>query len=245
MLFKDKLQFNSLVNVFNFKSGDYSLYSLKNSKEHKEVLSSSEEKERIVLVLKGSIAVNGNTLREKDMMYIPIGRSVEINASSPSVTFIAEAKGTKKYDQYVKKYTDATKLQIGQTTFRRIVVTSIGEKDPANRLIGGYVEDSKGEWSSYPPHRHDDKPEAYIFYGIDPGFAVQLVMNGESEQAYVVHDYDTVLIERGYHPHVNTSLTGSAYAWIICAPEDARNMEVMMHPAFNEVVLGKSHLTVK
>ena len=243
MLFKDRQEFNSLLNVFTF--GDYSLYSIKNTGQHRETLPAKDKQERLIFSLNGSITVNGVNLKEKDMMYVPIGTKAEVSADTPSVIFIAESSGTKKYDQYVKSYSEATKIQIGQPTFRRTVVTSVGEKDPANRLIGGYVEDSKGEWSSYPPHKHDDKPEAYIFYGINPGYAVQLILDEGDERAYVVHDYDTVLIPRGYHPHVNTSLKGGSYAWIICAPQEARNMEVVIHPAYREVNLGKSHLTIK
>ena len=178
-------------------------------------------------------------------MYLPLGDNARIESNSDSVIFIAESIGSKKYAPYVKKYADDQKMKIGQPTFRRTVVQSITESDPANRFIAGYVEDSIGEWSSYPPHKHDDKPEAYIFYGLDPGFGVQLILDGEDERAYVVHDYDAVLIPRGYHPHVNTSLRGGNYAWVISAPPDSRNLAVEIHPAFKEVNLGKSHLSIK
>ncbi|MGI0081622.1 MAG: 5-deoxy-glucuronate isomerase, partial [Nitrososphaerales archaeon] len=177
--------------------------------------------------------------------YIPLGTDLVISAEKDSVVFIAEGVATRKYEFYIKKYREAERMRIGQRTFQRTVIVSIGEGDPSNKFIAGYVEDSIGEWSSYPPHRHDDKPEAYIFYDIDPGFAVQLVMDGSDEKAYVVHDYDTVLITRGYHPHVNTSLKGSSYAWVISAPSDDRNLNVEIHPAFKEVELGKSHLKIK
>ncbi len=88
-------------------------------------------------------------------------------------------------------------------------------------------------------------PEAYIFYGINPGFAVQLVLDEEEQQAYVVHDYDTVLIPKGYHPHVNTSLTGSKYAWIISAPPENRHLSVTIHPAFKNVKVGRAHYKVE
>jgi 5-deoxy-D-glucuronate isomerase len=245
VLYKHTAKFDSVVKVFDYHG--YSLYEYKSRDQFsREIPFDSKEKERLVFSLRGAISVNGIDLDEKDMMYIPRGISkLNLSSANGSVIYIAETIGTKKYDQYVKRYKDAPRMSIGQPTYRRSVVVTIGEKDPANRFIAGYVEDSLGEWSSYPPHKHDDKPEAYIFYGIDPGFAVQIVIDGKDEQAYVVHDYDTVLIPRGYHPHVNTSLTGSNYAWIISAPPTNRNLGVEILPAFKEVELGKSHLSIK
>ena len=228
-----------------FDVDGYALYSVKTAGNFHADLGSRSDKERIVLSLKGDITANGRGLQEKDMMYVPIEEKLQIESKGPSVIFIAEADASKKYPSYVKKYSEANRMKIGQPTFRRTVVQSITENDPANRFLTGYVEDSLGEWSSYPPHKHDDKPETYIYYGLDPGFGVQLILDGDEEKAYVVHDYDAVLIPKGYHPHVNTSLRGGSYAWLIAAPPDARNMAVDIHPAFKEVNLGKSHLSIK
>ncbi len=246
MLYKNNAeQYDSLVKVFEYHG--YNLYSYKSHSQFSRKLTfDSSKKERITFSLKGRIRVNGIDLDEKDMIYLPVGSSeLKLESSEGSVVFVAETDGVKKCDQYVKKYSAATKMSIGQPTYRRSVVVSIGEKDPANRFIAGFVEDSLGEWSSYPPHKHDDKPEAYIFYGVNPGFAIQVVLDGESEEAYVVHDFDTVLIPKGYHPHVNTSLTGSNYAWIISAPPDNRNLGVEILEAYRNVELGRSHLSIK
>jgi 5-deoxy-glucuronate isomerase len=243
MLVKNSKKYDGLVTVFDYKG--FLLHSYKSRAAFTKNFKLNPEKEKIVFSLKGGIKVNGKELEEKDMMYLPKGSEVKVESSGESVIFIAESDASEKYAPYVKKYRDTEKLKIGQPTFRRSVVTMIGEKDPANKFIAGYVEDSLGEWSSYPPHKHDDKPEAYTFFGVDPGFAIQAVLDGEEERAFVVHDYDTVLIPKGYHPHVNTSLRGSSYAWIISAPADNRNLGVEIHPAFKEVNLGKSHLTIQ
>jgi len=228
-----------------FDLDGFALHCIKTSGNFTQDVPGIANKERLIFSLKGEISVNGTRLAEKDMMYLSLGENARIESKGDSVIFIAETPGTKKYSPYVRKYADAPRMKIGQPTFRRTVVQSITENDQANRFIAGYVEDSVGEWSSYPPHKHDDKPEAYIFYGLNPGYGVQLILDGDDERAYVVHDYDAVLIPRGYHPHVNTSLRGGAYAWVISAPPDARNMNVVIHPAFKDVNLGKSHLTIK
>jgi len=228
-----------------FDLDGFSLRCLKTSSVFEYEFPGVAGKERLVFPLLGGVTVNGTSLAEKDMMYLPLGEPARVKTNGSAVVFVADTKGSQKFAPYVKKYADAQKMKIGQPTFRRTVVQSITEADPANRFIAGYVEDSIGEWSSYPPHKHDDKPEAYIFFGLNPGFGVQLILDGDDERAYVVHDYDAVLIPRGYHPHVNTSLRGGSYAWVISAPSDSRNLGVEIHPAFREVNLGKSHLSIK
>lgn len=243
MHFKNKLKDNGLIKVFDYDG--FSLHSFKNHLAEEELsLGPFENKEMLVFSLRNEIIVNGERLSEKDTAYIPI--TTKLNLSTPregSVVFIAESLGKKKYEFYVKRYSESQRMSIGKPTFRRTVIITIGENEKANRFIAGYVEDSLGEWTSYPPHKHDGKPEAYIYYGIDPGFAVQLVLDESDERAYVVHDYDTVLIPRGYHPQVNTS-NGGSYAWIISAPPNERNLAVEIHPAFRQVDLGKSHLSI-
>jgi 5-deoxy-glucuronate isomerase len=243
MLYKNKKIKDSLTRVFDY--GGFSLCNFQSSAGSEFRFDRSNHKERLAFSLSGEIQVNGQDLDEKDIAYLPIGSDLEISSKEASVVFVAETEGERKYEPYVKKYKEATRMPVGKETFRRTVVVSVGEKDPANKFIAGYVEDSLGEWSSYPPHKHDGKPEAYIFYGIDPGFSIQVLLQEDKEQAFVVHDYDSVLIENGYHPHVSTSLTGTNYAWIISAPPHNRNLGVEIHPSFQEVNLGKSHLTIK
>lgn len=233
---------NELSKVFDYNG--FAEYCLNADRAVKVDLGVKPNKERLVFSLKGELSVNGRELSEKDMMYLPIGSPGLLETKGSAIAFVAESSGSKKYEPYVIKYSGAPRMNIGQQSFRRTVVQTITEKEPANRFIAGYVEGSPGEWTSFPPHKHDDKPEAYTFYNVDPGFAIQVVLDGDDEKAYVVHDYDTVLIERGYHPEVNTSLTAGCYAWVISAPEDSRNLGVEIHPAFTGINLGKSHLTI-
>ena len=70
-----------------------------------------------------------------------------------------------------------------------------------------------GNWSSYPPHKHDvDNPpveaaleETYYFRLRDPeGYAFQRLYtsDGRIDDTYKVEDGDLLLIHEGYHPFV-------------------------------------------
>ncbi len=115
---------------------------------------------------------------------------------------------------------------------------------PAHRLIVVEVFTPAGNWSSFPPHKHDvhnppgevDLEEIY-YYRIErpEGFAVQKVYTADRriDETLTVRDGELVLVPEGYHPVVAAhgynvyylnALAGSArslaasddpdYAWV-------------------------------
>jgi len=115
---------------------------------------------------------------------------------------------------------------------------------PAQRLLLVEVYTPSGNWSSYPPHKHDihnppdevDLEELY-YYKVDrpEGYAIQRVYttDGRLDQTLTVRDGELVLVPEGYHPVVAAhgynvyylnALAGSArsmaasddpdYAWV-------------------------------
>jgi 5-deoxy-glucuronate isomerase len=84
---------------------------------------------------------------------------------------------------------------------------------PAHRLLLVEVYTPSGNWSSYPPHKHDvhnppaevDLEEVY-YYRIDrpEGFAIQRVYTPDRrlDATLTVRDGELVLIPEGYHPVV-------------------------------------------
>jgi len=200
------------------------------------------DRERLVVVLEGSAEINGQVLGERDMIYLPRGSRVSIRSLAMSNIYIAEAPAAGQHRAYVKMYREAEEVEVGVESYRRRVRVMIGEGDPADSLLAGYTEGERGAWTSYPPHRHDEKPEVYVFYGMGRGFAVQMIFGEEFEEAYIVRDRDVVLITKGYHPNVCTSLAGCKYLWIISAPIGKRDLSVTIHPDFRDVPMGRSHV---
>lgn len=102
----------------------------------------------------------------------------------------------------------------GKDNWQRYVRTSIGNNLPAKKIIFGETVNPPGNWSSYPPHKHDafvppnEVPLEEIYYfQVNPsqGFGVIRVYTDKSDpspldEIYVVENGDTVVIPRGYHP---------------------------------------------
>ncbi len=99
----------------------------------------------------------------------------------------------------------------GQGTNTRHVRNILPETAEAESLLVVEVVTPGGNWSSYPPHKHDtdDPPhetyleETYYHRLARPeGFAFQRVYtdDGSLDETMAVHDRDVVLVPKGYHP---------------------------------------------
>jgi 5-deoxy-glucuronate isomerase len=129
--------------------------------------------------------------------------------------------------------------EVGHGNWSRTVRTIIGPEHAAVRLLLGETINPPGNWSSYPPHRHDrqDPPrevnleEVYLFK-VDPpgGFGVQIRYDlGGAEEAFLVHDDDIAVIRAGFHPVVAASGYSLYYLWVMAG--EGRVMIPYLDPA--------------
>ncbi len=93
----------------------------------------------------------------------------------------------------------------------RQINSMLGPEFPAHRLIVVEVYTPAGNWSSFPPHKHDvhspprevDLEEIYYYRIQRPeGFAVQRVYTSDRsiDETMTVRDGEMVLVPEGYHP---------------------------------------------
>jgi 5-deoxy-glucuronate isomerase len=204
--------------------------------------------ESVVTPLHGSVTAvvdaQPMALSEKDVCYISRGVAFSVKSDEDADVLWAQAPASKEHPSYVKRFADVEPVVSGADTYRRHIYTLIGEKDLAERFIVGFVEGDSGNWTSFPPHRHDGKPEVYVYYGMGKRFGLQVVA-GSEETAYLVREGDAVLFERGYHPNVATPGVGMRFAWIISAEPTERNLSVELHPDYKDMPMGQTHLTTK
>ncbi len=93
---------------------------------------------------------------------------------------------------------------------RRRIYDLLMNHEAASALFITEVHTPPGNWSSYPPHKHDvdDPPreselEEVYYYRMRPklGFALQRVYSGDGDldETVTARDGDVVLVPRGYH----------------------------------------------
>jgi 5-deoxy-glucuronate isomerase len=95
----------------------------------------------------------------------------------------------------------------------RQIIDILPASAAADRLLVCEVLTPSGNWSSYPPHKHDrhappvesDLEETYYYRFRDPeAYGIQRLYTGDgrADQVMTVRHGDLVLIHEGYHPFV-------------------------------------------
>ena len=186
---------------------------------------SGDDREVGVVVLEGSVRLRagGRVFGEvgsRASVFEPIpapvllvepGASLEIAALSPARIALAGAPGG---DLRTTRLIESSSIRVeargsGQTA--RTVRHLLPPDAAAGRLILVEVVTPGGNWSSYPPHKHDveDQPresqleELYYYRFAQPqGWAFQRVYSADRslDEAATPMDGDAVLVPRGYHP---------------------------------------------
>ncbi len=181
-------------------------------------------------------------------IYLPPGADCTITATSETEAAIATAPADRPGEIAVVRPEDV-KIHFarGKGFFVRDVHDIIVDNVPAQRLMIGETFNRPGEWSSYPPHKHDVnappnevKLEEIYFYKLHPpqGFGMQRIYSPERgiNDAYVVENDDTILIPFGYHPVAAAPGYKLYYLWVLAG--ENRVMKPREDPAHSWVWEG-------
>jgi len=148
-------------------------------------------------------------------LYVPVGTErVEIEALSEWCEVgVCGARASRKFPAAVIE-PSAVEVEIrGGGNATRQINHILKPDFQADRLLVVEVYTPSGNWSSYPPHKHDvhnppgevDLDEIYYYKISQPeGFAIQRVYtrDGRRNETLTVRDNEVVLIPDGYHPVV-------------------------------------------
>ena len=209
---------------------------------------SSGNREECFSILSGSCSVEISGSSFKSVQYRNIGTRDNVFSGKPTMVYIpreAEYKIVAESDMlhlgiFKAASRKATKPILiepkdckvtipGANNWKREVCFALGETVNVDRLIVGETYSPAGNWSSYPPHKHDtfnppkEAPyEEIYFFLVKPlqGFGIQRVYTSEGSknplnEVYVVEDGDTVVIPRGYHPVVAGAGYRIYYLWAL------------------------------
>lgn len=178
-----------------------------------------------------------------DAVYAPCGGAIKITAmTETSEVALCWAPATTGSTPALIQAGDIRPVTRGSGRTERTIHNILMEDRPAESLLVTEVLTPAGNWSSYPPHKHDtnDPPretyleETYYHRTLRPeGFAVQLVYTADRslDEAIQVRDGDVVMVPRGYHPvaaapgydlyYLNV-MAGPRRQWLITTDPDHR-----------------------
>ncbi len=202
-----------------------------------EWISESENDELAIVILGGSLDVASNKgnwagLGERKnvfsglpyALYLPRHTSFTITALSHCEFAIAKSPASKDFPPFLIKPENVTVEIRGGDHATRQINNIIPPGFPCERLVVVEVYTPGGNWSSYPPHKHDNRRVAsdgtlleadldeIYYYKIDrpEGYAIQRVYTDATsplqkagkgfDASLLLRNNDIALVPEGYHP---------------------------------------------
>ncbi|MDZ4136992.1 MAG: 5-deoxy-glucuronate isomerase [Paracoccaceae bacterium] len=143
-------------------------------------------------------------------VYIPSGSDWQATATTDCTLAVCTAPGQGGHKARVLDAPQLTPRGKGANT-RHIHNIAMEDIDVADSLLVTEVFTPSGNWSSYPPHRHDEDDfprmtylEETYYHRLNPaqGYALQRVFteDGSLDVTMAVQDGDVVLVPKGHHP---------------------------------------------
>jgi 5-deoxy-glucuronate isomerase len=144
-------------------------------------------------------------------IYLPPRTAFRVVASEPTELADGRAPSRSRLEARVIRPEQCGYEIRGGGNATRQIVDIIPPGFPADRLLVCEVFTPAGNWSSYPPHKHDvDRPpgevklEEIYYYRFDhpDAYGMQRLYDRRSDRTMTVKHGDVVLIRSGYHPFV-------------------------------------------
>ena len=177
-------------------------------------------------------------------LYLPIDTEYILTAETDADIAICSCPAEKKFPARLITPAQVKVDTRGGGNATRQICNILGPDDPADRLIIVEVYTPAGNWSSFPPHKHDvhappsevDLEEIY-YYRIErpEGYAIQRVYSydGERDATLTVRDGELVLIPDGYHPVV--AAHGYNIYYLNALSGSARSLAASLDPNYSWV----------
>jgi 5-deoxy-glucuronate isomerase len=174
-------------------------------------------------------------------MYLPPGTQFRVSAQEDCQLAYAGARSRRTFPARIIRPEDCGYEIRGGGNATRQIVDIMPPEFAADRLLICEVYTPSGNWSSYPPHKHDvDNPpsevkleEIYYYQFQQPeAYGFQRLYSGAHriDRTVTVSDGDVVVVRNGYHPFV-TAYGYHAYYLNVLAG-DRRSMAASDDPRY-------------
>jgi 5-deoxy-glucuronate isomerase len=168
-------------------------------------------------------------------IYLPPSTHFEMSASGAAEVAICAAPARERHPAKLIAMPAQSEYVRGEGQAKRKIRNILMDEGEASTLFLTEVVTLPGNWSSYPPHKHDeDNPpvesqlEEIYYYRTSPaaGFAFQRVYtsDGGLDETMTVHDTDVVLVPRGYHVCAAAAEYWVYYLNVLAGPKHVYHM---------------------
>ncbi len=199
----------------------------------------NDDEEAVAVLLGGAGVMQGQSVVRESVFhglpwfaYVPRWTNFVYEALTDSEIAYGSAPCTEDHPARMCGPSDCVvEMRGGRNVTRQI--THLVDPGFCQRLLVVEVYTPSGNWSSYPPHKHDadrlpdevDLDEVYHYRMAPGGWAVQRLYDWDFDELFLCRDSDTVVVRRGYHPVVAAPgydvyylnfLAGQNPLWVVC-----------------------------
>lgn len=197
--------------------------------------------EKVLVPLSGTAAVRVGTERfdpvggrpsvfagPASAVYVPTGAGFEVEARTKLELAVCGARAEAALVPFAVTPDEVVRQRRGRPGFERTVhdIVTSRHEGRVQRIVVGETFNEPGQWSSYPPHKHDrDAPpeevamEEIYHYRVEPaqGFGIQARYHrGQGDDsAWVVRSGDSFAIADGFHPVAAAAGYRLYYLWFM------------------------------
>ncbi len=208
----------------------------------------SQDEETVVVLQEGQarvragqtewrVARKGVFLEPATALYLPPGTPLVVTADAALEAVLVSTPAPGGAQPVLVGPADVEVNTRGRGAYTR-EVHDIFVRDPhVRRLMVGETFNPPGNWSSFPPHKHDGRNgeaslEEIYYFRLDPpqGFGHQVLYTTDGEAfTHQVKDGDAVLLPYGYHPVSSPPGYRLYYLWAMAGQE--RKLSLYEDPA--------------
>lgn len=177
------------------------------------------------------------------VLYLPPRTRYAIGATGPFEVAIGEAPADGRYPARLHAPGELPAFARGGANVSRGVTATLDPGFDSERLIAYEILTPSGNWSSFPPHRHDGRfgtsyHEESYYYRLSPadGFAIQRIYTRDTDLdvSIAVADGDLVLVHEGYHTVATAPGTNAYYLNFLAG--EAKPVAQLNDPAYAWIV---------
>lgn len=240
MLYKYELS-NGYTEIF--RRGEYGLkfisFGILRLDDRQDFAENSGNEEVALVILSGKCSIKAGSYNYPSLgnrasvfagkaygVYIPCNTDYSIIGESQ--TEIAICKTPSELSSYPALINPDNVIvrNVGQHNWKRYVHDIIDMRINASKIVVGETFNPPGNWSSYPPHRHDfdnlpeeSEQEEVYFFKVEPsqGFGIQRIYMDDLsiDEVYTIRNNTAIAIPKGYHPVAAAPGYQVYYLWIL------------------------------
>lgn len=171
----------------------------------------------------GTVTASGETFAAgpRDMVYVGMGANVAFASDDPATPakfYLLSAPAHAAHPSRLLKLADAKRLDLGaaETCNQRSIFQFIHADSPAKtcQLVVGMTTFAPGSvWNTMPPHIHDRRMEAYLYFDLPETARVFHMMGEPQETRHIIVANEQAVLSPAWSIHSGVGTASYAFIW--------------------------------